>query len=205
MRLTKLILLFVLSVFIGCSKSKTTNKNISNLQPKTIIDFKVDKDSLKLIPEKGQWFYKNLPFNGFATLKHKNGAIAEAIGYYNGKKEGVGKKFFDSGELKKQMFYIQNKLDGKSFGYFKDGSFSTESSYKYGKRHGVQRLWYINGQLAKQKNLIEGKEEGMQQAWLENGKIYVNYEAKNGRKFGLSRANLCYRLKEEKVQYAKKK
>ena len=40
---------------------------------------------------------------------------------------------------------------------------------------------------------------------LENGKIYVNYEAKNGRIFGMNRTNLCYKLKNEKVQYAKKK
>jgi hypothetical protein len=52
--------------------------------------------------------------------------------------------------------------------------------------------------------LNKGKEEGLQQAWLENGKIYVNYEAKNGRIFGMNRANLCYKLKNEKVQYAKK-
>ena len=45
----------------------------------------------------------------------------------------------------------------------------------------------------------------MQQAWLENGKIYVNYEAKNGRKFGMNRANLCYELKEEEIQYENEK
>jgi hypothetical protein len=45
----------------------------------------------------------------------------------------------------------------------------------------------------------------LQQAWLENGTLYVNYEAKNGRIFGMNRANLCYKLKNEKVQYAAKK
>jgi antitoxin component YwqK of YwqJK toxin-antitoxin module len=73
-----------------------------------------------------------------------------------------------------------------------------------GQRHGLQKIWFLNGQLAKRKNLNEGKEEGLQQAWLENGTLYVNYEAKNGRIFGMNRANLCYKLKNEKVQYAKK-
>ena len=80
----------------------------------------------------------------------------------------------------------------------------SESNYLNGQRHGLQKTWFLNGQLAKRKNLSKGREEGLQRAWLENGKIYVNYEAKNGRIFGMNRANLCYRLKNEKVQYAKK-
>jgi hypothetical protein len=80
-----------------------------------------------------------------------------------------------------------------------------ESNYVNGQRHGLQKVWFLNGQLAKRKNLSKGREDGLQQAWLENGKIYVNYEAKNGRIFGMNRANLCYKLKNEKVQYANKK
>lgn len=48
---------------------------------------------------------------------------------------------------------------------------------------------------------MNGREEGMQKAWRENGKIYNNYEAKNGRIFGLKRANLCYELENEEVQF----
>jgi hypothetical protein len=44
----------------------------------------------------------------------------------------------------------------------------------------------------------------LQKAWLENGTIYVNYEAKNGRVFGMKRANLCYQLKNEKIEESKK-
>ena len=50
----------------------------------------------------------------------------------------------------------------------------------------------------------EGKEKGLQKAWLQNGTLYVNYEAKNGRVFGMKRANLCYQLKNEKIEERKK-
>ena len=70
-----------------------------------------------------------------------------------------------------------------------------------GVTHGNQRQWYQNGQLFKSIHIVDGKEEGLQQAWRENGKIYNNYEAKNGRIFGLKRANLCYELETEVVQY----
>jgi len=204
MRLINILsVFFIISVFIGCVQQ--SDKNTFDLQPQKIFDFEVDKSTLNLVPSKGQWFFNDVPFNGYAIKKHQNGVTVERFGYYNGKKEGIAKKFFDSGALHKEMLYIQNKLHGTSYTYYPDGSLYEESNYTYGKRNGVQKTWYANGQLAKQRNLVDGKEEGMQQAWLENGKIYVNYEVKNGRIFGMNRANLCYQLKEEKIEYAKDK
>lgn len=77
----------------------------------------------------------------------------------------------------------------------------SESSFTEGIAHGTQRQWYKSGALFKEINLVEGKEEGMQKAWRENGKIYNNYQARNGRIYGLKRANLCYELDDEEVQY----
>ena len=88
--------------------------------------------------------------------------------------------------------------------YFKNGNVFSESNYLNGQRYGLQKTWFLNGPLAKRKNLSKGREEGLQQAWRENGTLYVNYEAKNGPIFGMNRAHLCYSLKNEKVQEAKK-
>ena len=65
----------------------------------------------------------------------------------------------------------------------------------------MQKKWYVTGELFKQTNINQGREEGMQQAWRKNGKLYVNYEAKNGRIFGMRKANLCYELDDEKIQF----
>jgi len=203
--ISKYYICFLLIIFSSCDFKTNTKNDFLHAIPKKIENIEVPKEELILIPEKGKWYYKDVPFNGFAIKYFENDMIAERIGYYNGEKEGKAYKYFDDGSVKKEMYYIQNRLHGKSLNYFRNGNLSAESNYKFGSRNGVQKIWYPNGQLAKQRNLKEGKEEGMQQAWLENGKIYVNYEAKNGRIFGMNRANLCYQLKKEEIKYTDEK
>jgi antitoxin component YwqK of YwqJK toxin-antitoxin module len=202
MRLIKYILLLLLCVFGSCKKQVAESTSIS--LGKEIVNILIKKEEIKLNPLKGQWYYNKKPFNGYAVVYHKNKSVSEKIGFFNGKREGSYYKFFKEGSIKNEGYYLQNKLHGIKLNYFKSGKIYSESNYVNGQRHGLQKIWFLNGQLAKRKNLNKGKEEGLQQAWLENGILYVNYEAKNGRIFGMNRANLCYKLKNEKVQYAKK-
>jgi antitoxin component YwqK of YwqJK toxin-antitoxin module len=195
MRLIK-ILFSLIFIFSSCNKTTTGNKPTAI---KSIQNTFVDKSQLALIPEKGRWFYKSKPFNGFAVVSHPNNKIAEKVGYFNGRKEGVAFKYFENGSIRKKSFYKENKLDKKKVVFWGNGNLASEFNYNNGAKSGLQQTWFENGQLAKRKNLKEGKENGLQQAWLLNGKIYVNYEAKNGRIFGLRRANLCYQLKDEKI------
>ncbi len=203
MRLIKYIFLVFIGVFGSCKKQSAENTSISSV--KEITNILIEKKQIKLNPLKGQWFYEQQPFNGYAVVYHENDRLAEKIGFFNGKREGKYYRYFKDSAIKNEGYYIQNKLHGIKLNYFKNGNVFSESNYVNGQRHGLQKTWFLNGQLAKRKNLSKGREDGLQQAWLENGKIYVNYEAKNGRIFGMNRANLCYKLKNEKVQYANKK
>lgn len=197
MRLINHVFLLFICVFSSCSKPTTENKFV--ISTKEITKSLVEKAELKLNSAKGQWFYKNQPFNGYAVTYHENDNIAEKTGFLNGKREGESYKYFSDRTIKNEAYYIENKLHGVKLNYFKNGDIASESNYFNGKREGFQRTWFSNGQLAKKKKLKSGKEEGLQQAWLENGKLYVNYEAKNGRVFGMRRANSCYRLEDEVV------
>lgn len=197
MRLIKIFLMILIISFSSCNK--TTEAFIVADIPEIYIN----KSELKLVAIKGQWFYNNSPFNGFAIIEDENNIILEKTGYLNGKREGVYKKWFSNEQLQKEAYYKQNKLVGVTKIWWANNNLASEFHYLDGIKHGTQKMWYPNGQLSKMRNLNMGKEEGMQQAWLENGKIYVNYEAKNGRIFGMNRANLCYKLKEENIQYAK--
>jgi antitoxin component YwqK of YwqJK toxin-antitoxin module len=186
--------------FISCQKSNDINVSKVIDAVKVIPNVEVNKDKLMLNQLEGRWYYNDLPFNGYATSYHKNEVKAESISYYNGKKEGVSRKWFPTNALQKESYYNTNKLVGIVKSWWPNGLVSFEAHYKSGVRHGIQKVWYANGQLARQTTIVDGKEEGLQQAWLENGKIYVNYEAKNGRVFGLKKANLCYELEDEVVQ-----
>ena len=203
MRLIKYFFLVVVCVLCSCTKQNIENTAISSV--KEIANVLVQKKQIELNPLKGQWFYEQQPFNGYAVVYHENDNLVEKIGFFNGKREGTYYRYFKGGAIKSEGYYVQNKLQGIKLNYFKNGNVFSESNYVSGQRHGLQKTWFLNGQLAKKKNLSKGREEGLQQAWLANGKIYVNYEAKNGRIFGMNSANLCYQLKNEKLQYANKK
>lgn len=194
---------------IGCKNKIATNDSTGYDQNKKskssceIVEsnIKITKNNLILNQLEGKWYYNNQPYTGYAVTYHLNGIIEEKMGYCSGKKEGISQKWYPDGSLRKQSYYKQNKVDGVQRNWWKNGVLSSEGNYKNGVKHGIQKKWFVNGQLGRKTNYNNGKPEGLQQSWLQNGKLYVNYEVKNGRTFGLKRANLCYALEKEKIQY----
>ena len=195
-------------LFFACAKWQTEPVEVTNTpivsvvqyQYKQIKEIAVQKDLITLLAEQGIWQYQGMPFNGYMVQYYQNGILAERIGFFEGKKEGVAKKWFDDGQLQKTSYYSANKLHGEETIWWSNGVIAATRNYTHGYKDGIQQRWYTNGQIARKTHYVLGKEEGLQQAWLENGKIYINYEAKNGRSFGLRKAKLCYALEDEVVQ-----
>ncbi|GJM34178.1 MAG: hypothetical protein DHS20C18_31790 [Saprospiraceae bacterium] len=158
-------------------------------------------DLLELKPQEGLVYYQGRPFTGISVAYYPDGEKAETIEYLNGKKHGLYKKWFEHGALSFESHYSAGKQHGLTKSWWSNGNLRTASHYEEGVPHGIQKQWYKSGARFKQMQLVFGKEEGLQQSWRENGKIYNNYEAKNGRIFGLKRANLCYELEDENIQY----
>lgn len=182
---------------VAC-KNSTESKAVAE-EIITVKDETKFKEELKLNQIEGTWYYKNLPYNGYALALHENGTLAEKVGFVKGKREGVAKKWSDKGVLRVEYHYKYNRLDGSYKSWWENGQLAQEATYVNGNMDGLETKWYPNGQLAKERKLVKGREEGFQKAWLQNGTLYVNYEAKNGRIFGLRRANSCYQLEDEVV------
>ncbi|WP_339662323.1 hypothetical protein [uncultured Polaribacter sp.] len=203
----KTVKLFLLIFIIGCTTT-TNNKDVeSDQSEKIVIDAAniVHKDSLVLNGNEGNWYYKKKLYNGYAVKYYSNDSLKEKTGFFNGKKQGVYKVWFENGVLQLASHYHQNVLVNSYKAWWMNGVLALETNYVNGKKQGVERQWYPDGSLSKERNLLNDEENGLQRAWLRNGKIYVNYEAKNGRTFGMSRATLCYQLKNEKVDENKSK
>lgn len=213
MTLTKLNFLAVLLLFVSCENIPVHQSSLqmTNIEKKTeykiIPNLQIAKEQLELNQLEGKWYFKNEPFSGYSVVYHPNRIVAERIGFYHGKRQGLAQKFYPDRLLQKEFYYQANKLDGivKIWSPNPNSILIVKSNYVKGVRHGVQTKWYHNGQMLRQTNLNMGKEEGMQKAWLKNGKIYINYEAKNGRTFGLKKANLCYELEDEVIQFTSNK
>ncbi|MEP1489618.1 MAG: hypothetical protein ABJK28_14445 [Algibacter sp.] len=199
----KPILFFILIVFsiTGCKEtvhSKTVNVAAEG-KPIVIDTIEVLKKELVLNGNKGKWYYKEKPFNGYSLKFHENGVLEEKWGFYNGKREGIAKRWTKNKKLQVESYYKNNRLTGVYKSWYENGVLGSQCYYEDGVKQGEDKKWYSNGQLAKFRNLVDDKENGIQKAWLANGKLYVNYEAKNGRMFGMRRANSCYKLEDEIV------
>ena len=193
-----LILLFFTAFFLlNCKQApsgiREGGKSVA------INSVEVSKKDLVLNQIEGKWYYKNQAYNGYSLKFHANDTLAERLGFVNGKREGVARRWSENGVLRVESTYHQNKLVGVYKSWWENGVLAEESNYVNGLKQGEEKQWYATGQLSKVRQLVEGNEEGLQKAWLPNGTLYVNYEAKNGRIFGMLRANSCYKLEDEVV------
>ncbi|WP_308993042.1 hypothetical protein QLS71_011150 [Mariniflexile litorale] len=197
------MLLFLVS-FTNCkrtSNNTATNGSVTfDVNTRVVIDsMEVAKSQLVLNQLEGTWYLNNKPYNGYSLKFHANGGLEERLGFYQGKRQGVAKRWSENGILRVESFYHQNKLVGAYKVWWENGELAEASFYENGLKQGEEKQWHANGQLSKLRRLVDGNENGMQQAWLKNGTLYINYEAKNGRVFGLLRSNLCYQLENEVV------
>ncbi len=193
-----LLLLIVTALSLINCKDANDIKRVEG-DAKEIYNVEVFKQDLVLNQIEGKWYYKNRPYNGYSLKFHPNDTLAERLGFLNGKREGVAKRWSINGVLRVESTYRQNKLVGVYKSWWENGVLAEESHYVNGLKQGEEKQWYATGQLSKDRQLVKGNEEGLQKAWLPNGKLYVNYEAKNGRIFGMLRANSCYKLEDEVV------
>ena len=67
--------------------------------------------------------------------------------YLYGERNGVGKEYYDTGEIKFESEYLNGKKNGKGKEYSKDGILIFEGDFLNGKRNGKGKGYYINGLL----------------------------------------------------------
>jgi antitoxin component YwqK of YwqJK toxin-antitoxin module len=191
-----LALLGSLLIFSGCRKIDKQSVTTAIVIP----EIEIPKEDLVLNQNEGKWYSEGQPYSGFALIYHPDGSIAERIGFYEGKKEGITHKWYLDGTHKYKVTYHANKKNGVAKNWSNGEVLIAESNFENGVVNGVQTRWYESGNIFKKANINNGIEEGLQQTWWENGKLYVNYEAKNGRVYGLKRSTLCYELENEIIQ-----
>lgn len=205
---TLFLIPFALFLFTNCNDNSVDNKDVGMAvvaeKELFIENVEVLKEELILNQIEGKWYYKNAPFSGYSLVYYLNDTLSEKIGFINGKREGIARKWSEKGVLRVESYYKHNRLDSVYKTWWDNGVLSSQSNYVKGVKQGFEKEWYPTGQLAKERQLVDGSENGLQKAWLENGKLYINYEAKNGRIFGMQRANSCYKLEDEKVIRDKK-
>lgn len=77
----------------------------------------------------------------------KDSKVVSSENYVNGKKNGVSKRWYTTGELLEESTWKDDKLDGIYRSYFQDGKLYQESNYVQGQRSGPFKTWFSDGTL----------------------------------------------------------
>ena len=96
----------VLTLFFTVGCRRMTEVPVVESKPMDIPLIKVSKDELTLNPLEGKWYYHGEVYNGYSLKYHSNGKLAEQLGFYNGKRQGIAKRWSENIVSSKQDLVI---------------------------------------------------------------------------------------------------
>lgn len=134
---------------------------------------------------------------------HPNGKLKKRINYQSkndgGKRHGVTKSWYDSGQLLGEETFADGLKQGLERVWHENGQLMSITNYKDDKRHGVTRMWHKNGQVWAEENYEDGEEHGVSRSWYDNGNLQSVTPYRYGKFHGVSERWNEYGRKETKL------
>ena len=97
--------------------------------------------------------------DGYATsLRVPYKSLREERYYNHGKKNGLLRIWFYTGEIALEFGYKDGYMNGQGRNWYKTGQLATETTYKKDMKEGIYKEWYSDGKMKKQSNYKDGKE-----------------------------------------------
>jgi antitoxin component YwqK of YwqJK toxin-antitoxin module len=99
--------------------------------------------------------YANIIFSYLAEIRKKDEFLKKLetpifnIGSEYGKKHGIEKRYYLSGEIEREIPYINNKKHGIQKWYYQSGRIEWETLYNHGELHGIHKEYYKSGEIKK--------------------------------------------------------
>lgn len=131
-------------------------------------------------------------YSGFVYLLNSNNEdtlLLEA--YYEGKQEGVQKKWYPNKQIFEIRYYKDGWKHGPQVSFFENGQKRFEFVAQHDAYEGKLKEWNTQGTLIHLGTYKNGQEEGKQQLWYDDGRIRANYVIKNGKRYGLLGTKNC--------------
>jgi len=119
-------------------------------------------------------------FTGEKKYYWENGNLKASIMYVDGMREGINKNYSRSGKLLSIVPFSQNMINGESKQYYFDGKLNSTINYVNDTKHGLERWYYENGKLYQVSNYKYGKLDGMKIRYYDNGKLMCEAPFKEG-------------------------
>ena len=130
--------------------------------------------------------FKNNIAEGYYLVYYDSGEVKDSLFYVNGLQSGIQKRYYENRQLMAEAIY--NAI-GKKSGLYKswheNGKLWNESRYNSNtKLHGQETIYYDNGQLKKTLNFNNGIVEGELKQYYKNGVVFEESSYKSGKKNG---------------------
>jgi len=99
-------------------------------------------------------------------------------------KNGLYKAWYDDGQPKHEIHYLDGKKHGIQKSYHKNGQLELEENYLFGKLSGKKKNWTKEGKLELEVDYMDGKPHGLFVRYRDNGQIHHKINYLNGLKNG---------------------
>jgi len=123
--------------------------------------------------------------NGEVKEYYDNGQLKSSLNYLNGELDGLCKFYYENGQLQAITTAVNGSPIGMVKTYFENGQLKTVGEYGDGEnQEGIHKEYYENGNLKKTGAYIQGEEEGIHKDYYENGNLENSTTYKDGTKNG---------------------
>ncbi len=111
---------------------------------------------------------------------YDNGQLKSRVEYLDGRENGLMTTWQNDGKLISTLSYKDGLLDGICTYYDSDGRRMSSGTYRQGKEDGVFTLFYPSGRIQGKTTWKDGVQHGRYEVWWENGKMAKLGQTKDG-------------------------
>jgi antitoxin component YwqK of YwqJK toxin-antitoxin module len=132
--------------------------------------------------------------------EYKPEAKVEEGNYSDNRKVGLWKKYWPSGTVRSEIYYVGGRPEGEYTLYYENGKVEEHSQWESNRNKGEFWRYYVNGNPQQHFYFGDnGKRNGLQKYYHENGKLAMEVNVVNGQESGIMRRyNTDGSLAEEK-------
>ncbi|MGW8465060.1 toxin-antitoxin system YwqK family antitoxin [Pseudomonas sp. CLCA07] len=125
--------------------------------------------------------YLNNKLEGWQTIYHDNGKIAESYNWYQGKRvDGEYLEYDENGALIGRTNYKNDVWDGPALSYYPSGKLKSRTIFVSGKSQGPSPHYFENGAVRHTREDKDGKPDGWLMSYFINGKVEEKQFYKDG-------------------------
>jgi len=166
--------IFLLTATVSCTAqhSKEKSEHVIEMTNYTDLEF-------RNVAEEQLAYFNNELFTGWSVIYTKGNVRYIEQQYLNGKKDGIWRVYYPSGQLQKEGNMLNGLDEGLYREYYENGTLQYEYHYNAGKKVGKWLSWYADGTPYTERNFVNDELNGKVLVWDEKGKLAKEYDYRN--------------------------